>query len=155
MDVHTGSGSWFLSIPDPEVKKAPDPGSGKLNTAVPHVFVGWCILLFTQTDQEKANPKKGQTHYWTGSSYTWGYGFLQYWGSGMFIPDPGSRVFKIPDLVRVRIQDLNIFNPKKLFLRSGKYDSALEVNRAPNPGSGSATLIFTPCWNHFFVRITN
>ncbi len=30
-DIHPGSGSWFLPIPDPGVKKAPDPGYGTLN----------------------------------------------------------------------------------------------------------------------------
>ncbi len=28
--VHPGSRSWFLPIPDPEVKKVPDPGSATL-----------------------------------------------------------------------------------------------------------------------------
>jgi hypothetical protein len=27
-NIHSGSGSWFLPIPDPKIKKAPDPGSG-------------------------------------------------------------------------------------------------------------------------------
>ncbi len=52
-------------------------------------------------------------------------------GSGMFIPDPGSDFFSIPDPnclhpgSRIRIKELKYFNPKKpkkWFLSSRKYD---------------------------------
>ncbi len=34
-DVHPGSGSWFLPIPDPGVKKEPDPRSGSATLVIP------------------------------------------------------------------------------------------------------------------------
>jgi hypothetical protein len=49
--------------------------------------------------------------------------FGQCCGSGMLIPDPRSRVKKIPDPgSRSASKNLSIFNPKNCFLRSRKYD---------------------------------
>jgi hypothetical protein len=94
-----------------------------------------------------------------------GYRYGQCCESGMFIPDPGSDFFpsRIPDPnclhpgSRIRIKEFTYFNSKKWFLRSRKYypgcssrirmltfypsripDSG--VKKAPDPGSGSATL---------------
>jgi hypothetical protein len=86
----------------------------------------------------------------------------------MFIPDPGSdffpsriRNFYIPDPgFRILIKEFKYFNPKKWFLSSRKYDSGCSsririltfypsripdpgVKKAPDPGSGSATLVET------------
>jgi hypothetical protein len=84
-----------------------------------------------------------------------------------FIPDPGSNFFpsRIPDPgselshpgSRIRIKEFKYFNPKKWFLNSRKYDPGCSsrirmltstqnwipdpgVKKAPDPGSGSATL---------------
>jgi hypothetical protein len=73
------------------------------------------------------------------------------------IPDPGSKRFRIP--VRIHIKKINYFKPKKLLLNSQKYDLKCSsriripdldpdvlpirdtgVKKAPDPGSGSATL---------------
>jgi hypothetical protein len=88
---------------------------------------------------------------------------LQCCGSGIFIPDPnfshtGSRIRFFPS--RIRIKEFKYFNPKKCFLSSGKYDPGCSsririliffpsripdsgVKKAPDPGSGSATLLNT------------
>jgi hypothetical protein len=81
--------------------------------------------------------------------------FFQCCGSGMFIPDPN---FFHP-ASRIRIKEFKHFNPKKLFLRSRKYDpgcwsrsriwdSDPDFLPIPDPGfpgqkgTGSATLNF-------------
>jgi hypothetical protein len=81
-------------------------------------------------------------------------------GSGRFILDPGSEFFpsRIPDPnffpSRIRIKEFKYFNPKNLFLSSRKYDPGCSsririlipdtgVKKAPDPGSGSATLLVT------------
>jgi hypothetical protein len=63
--------------------------------------------------------------------------FLQCYGSGMSILDPGSEFF--PSWIR--IIELEYFNPKKWFLNSRKYDLGCssripdpEVKTAPDPG---------------------
>jgi hypothetical protein len=94
---------------------------------------------------------------------------LQCCGSGMFIPDPVSDFFpsRIPDPnclhpgSRIRIKEIKYFNPKKpkkWFLSSRKYDPGCSsripdpdadflpipdpgVKKAPDPRSGSATLL--------------
>jgi hypothetical protein len=72
------------------------------------------------------------------------------------IPDPGSEFFPS----RILIKEVKYFNPKKCFLSSRKYDPGSSsqiripdpdtyflpipdtvVKKAPDPGSGSATLI--------------
>ncbi len=93
------------------------------------------------------------------------------WGSGMFVPDPGSDFFpsRIPDPnclhpgSRILIKEFKYFNPqksKKRFLSSKKYDqgcssrildpdadflpSRIQGSKRhpiPDPGSGSATLM--------------
>ncbi len=77
--------------------------------------------------------------------------------SGMFIPDPGAEFFpfRIPDPGSKRFPDphphqrIKVFLPNKLFLSSRKYDLKFSsrirfpdpgVLKAPDPGSGSATL---------------
>jgi hypothetical protein len=83
-------------------------------------------------------------------------------GSGMFIPDqtffhPGSELSPS----RIRIKELKYFNPKKWFLSSRNYDSGCSSRirradflvsthpgsrgHAPDPGSGSATLVARHC----------
>ncbi len=66
---------------------------------------------------------------------------------------PGSwiRIFSISDSgSRIRIKEFKYFKPKKLFLNSLKYDLVCSsriripdpaVKKAPDPGSGSATLL--------------
>jgi hypothetical protein len=66
-----------------------------------------------------------------------------YPGSEFFtsrIPDPGSRI---------RIKEFKYFNPQILFINTRKYDLGCSsriripdpgVKKAPDPGSGSATL---------------
>jgi hypothetical protein len=80
----------------------------------------------------------------------------------MFIPDqnffhPGSRFKKIPgSRIRILIKEFKYFNQNKLFLCSGKfypaYSSRIWIliftripgfKKAPDPGSGSATLLST------------
>ncbi len=94
--------------------------------------------------------------------------YFQCCGSGMFIPDLGSdffpsriRTVSIPD-PHQRISILTPKKPKKWFLSSRKYDPGCSsripdpdadfqsipdpgVKKAPDPGSGSATLIILWC----------
>jgi hypothetical protein len=91
-----------------------------------------------------------------------------YRGSGMFIPDPGSRFFpsRIPDPnrfhpgSRIRIKEFKHFNQKNSFQALGNMIRVVhpgfririltfyppripdpEVKKAPDPGSKSATLV--------------
>ncbi len=83
-------------------------------------------------------------------------------GSGIFLPDPGSDFFPSRILdpnfsSRIRFKEFKYFNPKEWFLSSRKYDPDCSsririltfyphripdpgVKKAPDPGSGSATL---------------
>ncbi len=92
---------------------------------------------------------KGQCH--DQAFFTW----MQCCGSGMFIPDPGSKRSRN----RIRIKEFKYFWPRKLFISSRKYEhpgSGTRVRififypfripgpgvlKAPDPGSGSATLL--------------
>jgi hypothetical protein len=83
---------------------------------------------------------------------------------GDVYPGTRIRIFSIPDPnyfhpgSRIHIEELNKFNPKKLFLSSRKFDPGCSsqirilifyssripdpgVKKVPDPGSGSATLI--------------
>jgi hypothetical protein len=101
-----------------------------------------------------------------------------YCGSGMFIPDPGSdflpsriprsqiRIVPIPDPGSSK--NLSILTQKKWFLSSRKYDPGCSfripdpdflpipnpgVKKAPDPGSGSATLAINKLFEWLFSRV--
>jgi hypothetical protein len=63
----------------------------------------------------------------------------------MFIPDPGSDFFSIPDTnclhtgSRIRIKEFEYFGPKKWFLSSRKYDPGCS-SRIPDPDADFLTI---------------
>jgi hypothetical protein len=113
--------------------------------------------------------------------------FQQCCGSGMFpgsdffpsaFRDPGSEFFHPGS--RIRIKEFKYFNPKKWFLSSRKYDPGCSsriririltfypspipdpgVKKAPDPGSGSATLAVNQhssrgsviCFKHSLIQL--
>jgi hypothetical protein len=73
----------------------------------------------------------------------------------MFIPDPGSEFFPS----RIRIKEFKYLNPKKLFLRSRKYDPGsssriliFDLPRIPDPQHGYLLSVFR-YWKHIAIAL--